>query len=169
VRVSFVCHSRGPRTFIRLALLALGDDPGRFDQLAIIAGAPVGNGRFVGVQLDGGIVNFVARERGQDVLDSLDSALPLPRVVERLVCTTFSMRASISGLPSRSTRRNRRPRLGPAGENSCLPDCRCAIRPGVTHALLQSLLLCHNRIKQTDAGLGKRKRRQELRAVPNSL
>ena len=39
-------------------------------------------------------------------------ALPLESAVERVVVETFSMRASISGLPSRSTRRKRRPALG---------------------------------------------------------
>src|SRR5438876_9942320 len=43
--------------------------------------------------------------------------LPLARVVERLFSTTFSTRASISGFPSRSTRRKRMPKLGGDGKN----------------------------------------------------
>src|SRR3989442_8853665 len=53
--------------------------------------------------------------------------LPLERVVERVVSLTFSMRASISGLPSRSTRRKRIPVLGGAGRKlipTLLPLCK---------------------------------------------
>jgi hypothetical protein len=52
---------------------------------------------------------------------------PLLMVVERLVWVTLSMRASISGLPSRSTRRKRMPELGGAGRKvicTRLPLCR---------------------------------------------
>jgi len=52
---------------------------------------------------------------------------PLAKVVDRFVSTTFSTRASISGLPSRSTRRNRIPELGEAGRKvivTRLPLCK---------------------------------------------
>src|SRR5690606_34557743 len=45
---------------------------------------------------------------------------PLASVVDRLVSETFSTLASISGLPSKSTRRNRIPVFGGAGSNVML-------------------------------------------------
>ena len=63
--------------------------------------------------------------------------LPLARVVERLVSTTFSTRASISGLPSRSTRRKR------------MPDVRRRRQEGHVHPVAAV---------QADAGKGRRRR-----------
>src|SRR5438445_399380 len=83
--------------------------------------------------------------------------LPLANVVERLFSTTFSTRASISGLPSRSTRRKRMPVFGGAGRNvivTGLPLCN-----PTPEKLPGRLMVCccnTNEIKQAFRGLGKR-------------
>ena len=55
-----------------ILFFGLGDDAGGLDNLAKFAGTAVGNGRFVGVQLDDGIINAVAGQGGEDVFHGVD-------------------------------------------------------------------------------------------------
>ena len=104
----------------RFALLRLRHDAGRLDDFAKLARAAVGDGRsFASSSIDR-VVHAVAGQRGENVFDRVDFTLPLASVVERFVSLTFSTRASISGLPSRSTRRKRTPLLAGAGRMDML-------------------------------------------------
>jgi hypothetical protein len=60
---------------IWFAAFFLGDDSGRFDQLAIFAGAAVGDRWFVAIQFDDGIVDPVAGEGREDVFDGVDASV----------------------------------------------------------------------------------------------
>ena len=125
--VSPISSQIGLCTAIDLALLVLRHDARRLDHFHVVPRAAVGDGRLVGVQFHDRVVNAPPGKRGQDVLDGWIFTLPCASVVERVVAPTFSTRASISGLPSKSTRRKRTPVLGGAGRNvmfTRLPLCR---------------------------------------------
>ena len=82
---------------------------------------------------------------------------PLASVVERLVSLTFSMRASISGLPSRSTRRKRKPGVRRRGQESHVdPIAAMQADARVADRFPQSLLLKTRLIKRSRSLLGKR-------------
>ena len=62
---------------VGLALFLLGDDSGFLDHAAIFAGAAVADGGLIGVQFDDGVVDAVAGEGGEDVLDGMDAGVAL--------------------------------------------------------------------------------------------
>ncbi len=80
---------------------------------------------------------------GQDVLDGVDFGVALGQGGGAIGgADVYSTRASISGLPSRSTRRKRMPELGGAGRKVMLTPV-AAMQPdaGETRRLAQSLLI----------------------------
>jgi len=87
------------RHAVRLSLLTLWHVPAAIQHPAIFARAAVANWRLVRIQLNDGIVDLETRKCRQHVLDCLDLRVPLRQGCERFVWLTFSMRASISGLP----------------------------------------------------------------------
>ena len=57
---------------VRLALFGQRRDAGVLDDFAELARTAVGDGRFVGIQFDHGIVNAVTRQRREDVFDGVN-------------------------------------------------------------------------------------------------
>ena len=112
---------------VGLALLVLRHDARRLDHLAKLARAAVGDGRFVRVQFDDGVVDAVAGEGGQDVLHRLDLGVALGQ----------------RGGAVRSRKHSRRAPRSPA----CLPGprggsgCRCSAGAG-RKVMLTRLPLC---------------------------
>src|SRR5262245_33653626 len=96
---------------------------------------------------------------------------PFASVVERFVSETFSTRASISGLPSSSTRRKRMPELQAAGRTvmlTRLPLCNPALEK-VAGRL--SVCCCSTRgLDQIANALGKRggRRKYPRTQIPNT-
>jgi hypothetical protein len=56
----------------RFAAFRLRDDARAADQFYVFAGTAIGDGRFIGIDLDNGIVHAQAGEGGKDMLDGLN-------------------------------------------------------------------------------------------------
>ena len=141
---------------VKFALLRLRRDAGFLDDFAKFARAAVGDGRLVRVQFDHRVVNAVARERGEDVLNGLHLDVALgerggaggladifhARLDFRLAVEVHAAEADAAA--------------GGRGQNRHVdPVAAVQADAGETYGTIERLLIEHGQIRQNARAVGK--------------
>ena len=140
----------------KFAFLRLRHDARRLDDFAELARTAVRDGRLVGVQLHDGVVNAVARERGEDVFDRVDFDIAF-RERRRAVRfrdifharLDFRFTVEIHAAEPHAV-------VGGRGQNRHVdPVAAVQTDAGKTGGTIESLLVQHGQIRQNTGAIGK--------------